>query len=478
VNWDEYSRLDATALAALIAGGEVSAVEVQATAVDSIRRLDPQLNAVVSGPWDAPMEYDATGAFGGVPFLLKDLICHAAGSPMFMGSRLTGRMGVTVDHDSYLMARFRRAGLAAVGKTNTPEFGFNSTTEPLTKGPTRNPWSLDRSVGGSSGGSAALVASRCVPIAHGNDGGGSVRIPASYCGLVGLKPTRGLVPLGPDNEDGLYGQIAEFALTRTVRDAALLLDQIAGPARGQRFRVPLLGGPSYVARLATTPAPLRIAVHEASWAGAPVAAAVAAAVDHVGTTLTALGHHVERATPTIDWDRFVDSQCVIEAAAIVEMVQDIEAATGNHPDSDHLEAATLRAYRYGLDLTAQDLNRAFATMRLISGEFGRFYESYDIIVTPTTNTTAVPLGVVDQNNATLTHEQWVSGLYDLATFTPLFNLTGCPAISLPLAIDEQGLPIGVQVAADQFADARLLALAATLEAALPWIDRIPPVASG
>ena len=475
MRWDEYTRLDATALTALVAAGDVTAAETQAIATDSIRRLDPQLNAVVGGPFDEPMNYDTMGAFSGVPFALKDLICQAAGSPMHMGSRFTGRKGVTVDHDSFLMARFRRAGLAVVAKTATPEFGFNSNTEPLTNGSTRNPWALDRSVGGSSGGSAALVASRCVPMAHGNDGGGSLRIPASYCGLVGLKPTRGLVPLGPDNEDGLYGQIAEFGLTRTVRDAARLLDQIAGPARGQRFRVPPLHGPSYVAHLSGPPAPLRIAIHTESWAGSPVAAAVGAAVDRVGTMLAAYGHHVDRATPAIDWDRFVDSQCVIEAAAIVEMVQDLEATTGAHPDAEHLEATTLRAYRYGLDLTAQDLNRAFATMRWISGAFGRFFESYDVIVTPTTNTTAIPLGVLDQNNAVMTHEEWLRGLYDLATFTPLFNLTGCPAISLPLAIDETGLPIGIQIGADQFEDGTLLALAAVLEAESPWIDRIPSI---
>jgi amidase len=476
--WDEYSRLDATALAALIAGGDVSAAEVQAVAVDSIRRLDPRLNAVVAGPWDEPIAYDSTGAFGGVPFALKDLICHAGGSPMFMGSRLTGPAGVTVGYDSDLMARFRRAGLAVIARTATPEFGFNSNTEPVTNGPTRNPWSLDRSVGGSSGGSAALVAARCVPMAHGNDGGGSVRIPASYCGLVGLKPTRGLVPLGPDNEDALYGQIAEFALTRTVRDAALLLDQVAGPVPGQRFRVPALGGPSYVERLAAPPAPLRVAVHVESWAGSPVDAAVATGVDHVGVTLADLGHHVERATPRFDWDRFVESQCVVEAAAIVEMVEAIEALTGNQPDPDHLEATTLRAYRYGLDLSAQDLNRALASMRLISAEFGRLYESYDVIVTPTMNTTAIPLGVLDQNNSTTTHQEWMRGLYDRGSFTPLFNVAGGPAISVPLGVDEEGLPIGVQLAADQFGDGTVLTLAATLEAASPWIDRLPPLAAG
>jgi amidase len=475
VELDDYSRCDATDLANLLARGEVSVGDIQAMAVASIRQLEPQLNAVVSGPWDDPMEYNASGLFGGVPFVLKDFICHAANSPMFMGSRLTGRTGVSVDYDSYLMKRFRRAGLAVIAKTSTPEFGFNSNTEPLTNGPTRNPWSRDRSVGGSSGGSAALVASRCLPMAHGNDGGGSVRIPASYCGLVGLKPTRGLIPLGPDNEDALYGQIAEFGLTRTVRDAALLLDQVAGPALGQRFRVPALGDPSYVELMTTRSPPLRVAVHVESWAGSPVDADVAAAVDRTAAQLVQLGHQVDYASPTFDWDRFIDSQCVIEAAAIVETVHAIEAATGNHPDPDHLEATTLRAYRYGLDLTAEDLNRALASMRAISTEFSRFHESYDIIVTPTTNTTAPPLGVLDANNATLAHEEWMRRLYDLGTFTPLFNLTGAPAVSLPLARDSQGLPIGVQLAADQFKDGTLLAVAASLEAVMPWIERVPPV---
>jgi amidase len=288
---EEYASLDATGVAELIKSGQVTADEVHKVAVEAIGKVQPEINARVAEPWEKPLEYDGSGPFAGVPFGLKDLICHAAGVPTKWGSRLTGEHGVVLDFDTELMARFRKAGLATTVLVSTPEMGYGGNTEPLVNGSTRNPWDLSRSVGGSSGGSAALVASGAVPVAHANDAGGSIRIPSSYNGTVGLKPGRGVVSLGPSFAEGVSGLASEFVVTRSVRDVAGILDQVAGWTPGERYRVQAPARP-YVDELDANPTGLRIAIHTSSWAGTAVDPDAVAAVESVARTLEGLGHHV------------------------------------------------------------------------------------------------------------------------------------------------------------------------------------------
>ncbi|MBB6378795.1 amidase [Pseudonocardia eucalypti] len=473
---DEYAAQDATGIAELIRSGEVSAAEVYEAARAALDAVAPRLNATAAEPFEKPLEHNADGPFGGVPFAVKDLVCHIAGVPTRMGSRLTGPDGLTFGYDTELMARFRAAGLATMVQTTSPEMGFNANTEPLIHGSTRNPWNPGHSAGGSSGGSAALVAAGAVPVAHANDGGGSIRIPAGYNGLVGLKPTRGRVSLAPDAQEALYGFACEFAVTRTVRDAAALLDQVAGWVPGEKYRLPEPPRP-FATEPERDPAALRIAVHTESWAGSEVDPDVAAAVDSVADTLADLGHRVERATPALDWAEFILANFRIWAGFLAESVHGVSQLSGLAPGPDTLEATVLAGYEYGRRLTAVDMGEALAIANRTSRELGRFHQEYDVLLTPTANTPAPPLGVLDAN-ADLDHEAWTRKLFDIVTFTPLFNLTGAPALSLPLGVSSTGLPIGVQLAGDLCSEGMLLALGGQLERAVPWAGRRPGVWAG
>ena len=471
---EESTAHDGCGLAALIRSGEVGADEVRDAALTAIARVQPELNAVAGEPFPAGLASSQDGPLAGVPFGLKDLVCHAAGVPTWMGSRLTGPEGVVHEHDTELMARFRRAGLVTVTRTTTPEMGFNANTEARVYGSTRNPYDLSRSAGGSSGGSGALVAAGGVPIAHANDGGGSIRIPAAYNGLVGLKPTRGLVTTAPDMQEGLYGGLAEFVVTRSVRDTAAVLDAVAGWAPGDKFRPPAPARP-YADELAEDPRPLRIAVHAESWATTAVDPEVTAAVDRVATTLEELGHHVEKATPVFDWDAFMLAHYRTWGGFVAESVHAVSAMTGLAPGPDTLEASVLAGYEYGRSLTVIDMAAASAIINTVSRTLGHFFSGYDVLLTPTTNTPALPLGYLDADDPQLGHEEWTRRIFDVVSFTPLFNVTGSPAVSLPLAVSSTGLPIGIQVAADHCGEATLLALAGQLERATPWSDRRPVV---
>jgi amidase len=470
---DEYTAHDATGLAELIKAGKVKAAEVHAAAVEALRAVLPQLGAGASEPFDAPLEHDASGTFGGVPFALKDLVCHAADVPTRMGSRLTGSQGLTFPYDTELMSRFRKAGLATTILSTSPEMGYNANTEPLIHGSTRNPWDVTRSAGGSSGGSSALVAAGAVPVAHANDGGGSIRIPAACNGLVGLKPTRGRVPIGPDYQEALSGFAVEFAVTRTVRDAAALLDEVAGWAPGDKYRLQAPERP-YAHEAGQDPAPLRIAVHTASWAGTDVDPEVVTAVEGVAGVLEGLGHQIERDTPEFDWAEFMLAHYRVWGGFVAESVHAVSAMSGLAPSSDTLEATVLAGYEYGRALTVIEMGEAFGIVNRISRMMGQFHQRYDVLLTPTMNTPPLPLGYLDAN-ADLDHEAWTRRIFDVVSFTPLFNLTGAPAISLPLATTAGGLPIGVQFAADLCGESTLLALAGQLERAMPWADRRPGV---
>ncbi|MEJ8632163.1 amidase [Streptomyces sp. MS2.AVA.5] len=470
----EYAMQDAVGLAELVRSGNVSAAEVCAAAAEAIETVNPQLNAVVAGPWIEPLSCSANGPFAGVPFALKDLLCHAAGVPSRLGSRLTGGTGVTFPHDTELVARFRKAGLSVIALTSTPEMGYNANTEPVTNGSTRNPWNVHRSAGGSSGGSTALVAAGAIPMAHANDGGGSIRVPAAYNGLVGLKPTRGLVSLAPDYQEALYGFASEFAVTRSVRDCAALLDEVAGWVPGEKYR--LQAPPRrYSQEIDRNPAPLRIAVHTDSWAGTEVDPEIALAVNHVARELEGLGHHVECETPVFDWEEFMLAHFRIWAGYVAESVHAISSFSGRAPSRETLEPTVMAGYEYGRALTAIEMGEAFSIVNKISRELGAFHTRYDVLLTPTTNTPPLPLGFLNAGDQSLTHEQWVRRIFDVVSFTPLFNLSGAPAITLPLSTTADGLPIGVQLSADLCGESTLLALAGQLERALPWNQRRPQI---
>lgn len=472
MNIDEYAALDATALAAVIASGDVTADEVAELATKATTSVNRELNAVAEGPFDQPLEYAADGRFAGVPFAIKDLVCHAAGVPTRMGTRLLGD-GIVPPEDTHLMERFRAAGLATLAVTTTPELGFNGNSEALAYGSTRNPWNTAHSAGGSSGGSAALVAAGAIPMAHANDGGGSIRIPAACNGLVGLKPGRGRVPVGPDAGDALYGMGAEFAVTRTVRDTAALLDEVAVSYPGDPFVIAPPARP-WIQEVGADPGRLRIAVHTESWSGSHVDPEVAQAVDAAAKILEAAGHHVERGTPNIEWEQVLGANHVLWSSFLAESVAGIEAMTGTTASPENLERTTWACVEYGRTVSAVELGKALAAVNTITREVGRFFTGYDLLLTPTMNTTAPLLGHLDAN-ADLSSLEWTTWIFDNCSFTPLFNQTGTPAISLPLAQSTQGLPIGVQLAGPACSEALLLRVAAQLEAAMPWADRRPAI---
>ena len=473
---EEYAEYDATGLAELIRDKEVSVAEVHEAARAAIEAVDKTLNAVVSGPWEAPLDYDTAGGFAGIPFALKDFATHAAGVPTRFGSRLAGE-GVVFPHDTELMTRFRAAGLATVASTTTPEFAFNGNTEPVTQGSTRNPWDTTRSAGGSSGGSAVLVAARALPIAHATDGGGSIRIPASANGLVGLKPSRGRIPVGPDASEPLSGLGAEFGLTRSVRDCAALLDAVSGPAPGDKYIIRDPARP-YREEVGRNPGRLRIAIQTESWSGGPVDAEISGVVNAVGTVLEGMGHHVSPASPVFDWGQFVNANLPVWSVSLAEGIDALAAAFGTAPGPGNLEATTLACAEYGRLVTGTQLGGALAVFNQVSRAVGTFFTGYDLLLTPTLSQPPQPLGELDADDASLSPREWMHKLLGVCSFTPLFNVTGGPAISLPLGWTRSGLPIGVQLAAPMCDEGTLIAVASQLETALPWADRVPGVNAG
>ena len=368
MNLSDYIEYDAIGLAQLISSGQVSTHEVQQVARQAIEAVNPALNALVGELFDEPLPYAANGPFAGVPFAIKDLVLHAQGVPTRLGSRLAGQ-GVAFPYDTDLMTRFKQAGLATLGRTSCPEFGFNASTEPLSNGPTRNPWDTSRSSGGSSGGSAALVAARALPVAHASDGGGSIRHPSAWCGLVGLKPTRGRTPVGPDYDERLSGLAIEFAVTRTLRDAAALLDAVNGPGTGDKYEIASPARP-YAEEVGTPPGHLRIALTTRAWSGVPVEKEHVQAVETVGRELISLGHRVEEASPPLDWEAFVASQLPIWTASLADSAVGLAAVLGVELGPDVLEAVTLSSVEIGHRTTALDLYAAQRTSNFINRSVG------------------------------------------------------------------------------------------------------------
>jgi amidase len=472
----EYAKHDATGLAGLISTGQASAEDVRQAALRAVEAVNPELNALVGEPFDEPLSYSTDGPFAGVPFLIKDLVLHAEGVPTRAGSRMTGD-GIPFPYDTDLMSRFRQAGLATLGRTTTPEFGFNASTESVLTGPTRNPWDPSRSAGGSSGGSGAMVAARAVPVAHANDGGGSIRIPAAVNGLVGLKPTRGRVPLGPDFGEALAGMAIEFAVTRTVRDCAALLDAVHGAGIGDKYSAAPPVRP-FAEEVGAPPGNLKVAFTTEAWSGAPVDPECARAVEELAALLEELGHDVTEAAPDVDVATFDRANTRVWFAFLAASVATFAQLTGNQESPDNLEATTLACSEAGRKLTALDMMEADALQNQVTRAVGRWFVDHDVLLTPTLAHATFPLGLLDADDPSLDAKGWYDKIFLHAPFTALFNMTGQPAMNVPAMATADGGPVGIQLVARFGDEATLLRLAAQLEEAHPWADRKPAVYAG
>ncbi|MBL8190532.1 MAG: amidase [Acidobacteria bacterium] len=471
---NELSRMDATAQADLVKRKEITALELVDATIERIEQVNPRLNAVVTSMYDlaraAASSNIPQGAFAGVPFLLKDLQAAYEGVPMTSASKFL--QDFKPNGDSELVKRYKRAGLIVVGKTNTPEFGIFPTTEPKLFGPTRNPWDVTRTPGGSSGGSAAAVAAGIVPMAHANDGGGSIRIPAACCGIFGLKPTRGRNPLGPHFGDIFSGLVAEHAVTRSVRDSAALLDATAGYDPGDPYIAPLPARP-FVQEVGADPGRLRIAVSTTPANGATVHPDCVAAVHDAAKLCEELGHIVTEAAPQLNGEMIGKAFMTIWAAGNAWTAESLSFAVGRKPTEEEFEPATWALIQMGRRRSAADYLLAVQTLQIFSRRVAQFMESYDVLLSPTVAEPPLPLGSFESPPDNPMAGMRRSGLF--APFTGLFNATGQPAMSVPLFWNSDGLPIGVHFAARYGDEATLFRLAAQLEIARPWADRHPPV---
>ena len=477
---DPTAFLDATALADLVRRGEVTAVELVEAAIERIERLNPALNAVITRMDDqARAAAAAHGAankaapFAGVPFLLKDLIAEYAGVAIAEGSRfLHGRCVST--HDSELVVRLKRAGAVIAGKTNTPEFGLLPTTEPALYGPTRNPWDTQRTTGGSSGGSAAAVAAGIVPMAHANDGGGSIRIPASCCGLFGLKPTRARNPMGPGYGDAGSGLAVEHAVTRSVRDSAALLDATSGPAPGDPYFAPPKERP-FVEEVGRDPGQLRIAVSTRALTGAKIHPECQTAVEATAKLCEDLGHIVEWTEPCFDETRYLKAFAAIWTAFASWAIRDWADRYQLTPSEDQFEPNTWRMYQSGGRRSAVAYLRMIQDIQGVARQIAEFFETYDLTLTPTIARPPAPLGYFSWDSGK--RDEFLEHIGEYSGFTSIANSTGQPAMSVPLHWTADNLPVGLHFMARFGAEDTLFRLAGQLEQARPWSRRRPTIAS-
>jgi amidase len=456
---DDLAWLDATAQQQLLEGGEVSARELVEAAIGRLERLNPGLNAVIH------TQFDAALARPGIPMLLKDALATEAGQPYHCGLRAAKASGHRASNDSWLVSRYKGSGFTVLGRTNTPELAGSVTTEPLAYGPTRNPWDRDRTPGGSSGGSAAAVAAGIVAVAHGNDMGGSIRIPAAHCGLVGLKPSRARTSLAPDFGE-FWGPLThQHVLTRTVRDSALLLDLTAGPAPGDPYSAPPPPR-SWLAEVEAEPPRLRIGFRSMLPDGSRPFRAVTEAVESAADLLGELGHSVgEQRLQALDSPSFSEGTTVVFGASIVRDIARWSDILGRDITSE-LEPSTAAVVRHGWGLTAREWLEAVEALQSWSREMARVWEQVDVLLLPVTAEPARVLGETPPRD---------TGRF--IAFTVPFNVTGEPAISLPLHRSPEGLPVGVQLVAPMGREDRLFQLAGQLERARPWAHLRPPAPS-
>lgn len=477
-NLEEFASLDGLAQAALVERKEVRPIELVDAAIERIERLNPTINAVIYPLFDearALAKDEARlprGPFRGVPYLIKDLVAFYAGAPLTSGSAFM--RDYRPDFDSVIISRLKSAGLVIVGKTNTPELGLLPTTEPRLHGATRNPWDLDRTAGGSSGGSAAAVAARMVPMAHANDGGGSIRMPASCCGVFGLKPTRGRISLGPAVGDAMGGLVVEHAVTLSVRDSAALLDATAGPSLGDPYWATPPARP-FLHEVGCDPGKLRIALSKSSVIGTPVHPDCITAVEDAAKLCRDLGHEVMEDAPPLNGEFLMQMFMAVWAAGAAASINSAAAHRGKAPDESQFEPSTWTLYQIGQSVSASDYLRALDGLQAISRGVARFMERYDAWLTPVLGSPPAPLGWFSAPPLDALEAQQRTATF--AAFTPLLNVTGQPGMSVPLYWNGEGLPVGAHFAGRYGDEAMLFRLASQLEAARPWAGRVPPAAA-
>jgi amidase len=501
MGFPEYGAHDATGLAELVRDGKVSAAELVEEAISRIERTNPSLNAVVTPMFDEARRVAGgalpAGPFAGVPFLLKDLNAACAGVRLTQGSRYFA--GVIADHDSTLVQRYREAGLVFVGKTNAPELGLIPVTEPELFGPTRNPWNPQRTPGGSSGGSAAAVAAGLVPAAHGGDGGGSLRIPASCCGIFALKPTRARTAVGPDQSEYWGGFAVEHVVSRSVRDSAGLLDATAAFDPDASFAAPAAAAP-FSAALTGAARPLRVALSLVPAFPAEVHPDCVAAAEDSARLLAELGHEIEHVELVsalgLDREAMARDFFTMVCTEVAAFIATAERWVGRPPRRRDFERDTWLCGMIGRRLSAVKVHLARARLLEVARKVSRFFATRDVLLSPTLAQPPLPIGalrprgvedVIQAVVATFNLgflldlpgviDKTVRQVFSFIPYTPLANFTGQPSMSVPLWWNAEGLPIGTMFTARFGDEATLFRLAAQLEAARPWARRRPPLSA-
>jgi amidase len=493
--FSDYDKYDGLGLAELVRKKEVKPSELVEEAINRIERLNPQLNAVIYKMYElARKAADGDlpdGPFKGVPFLMKDILMAYAGVPLTMGSRFF--KDFVPDHDSELVKRFKAAGIIVVGKTNTPEFGLVPITEPELFGPTNNPWDLSRTPGGSSGGSAAAVATHMVPLAHASDGGGSIRMPASCCGIFGLKPTRGRNPIGPDFGEAWRGLVCDHVLTRSVRDSAAMLDATAGPDIGAPYYAVPPTRP-FLSEVSTDPGKLRIAFTSQPFLGGIVDKDCVKGLEATAKLCKDLGHEVSEAAPQIDGKAFAKAFLTIVCIETRATIEEGEVLLNRKASFKDFEPSTWVLGLLGRQCRAPELSKSLDLAQLTARQIGEFFRTYDVLLTPTLAMPPVATGELQPKGVRAVAMKLLGSLnagglinklsgidvsaqhvFGFMPYTPLFNVTGQPAMSVPLYWNNDGLPIGMQFVGRYGAEATLLRLAGQLEKAQPWSARVPPI---
>ena len=470
----DYSEYDGLGLAELVAKRAVTPLELVEAAIERTERHNPTLNAVVYKAYDDARARAVAdlpdGTFRGVPFLIKDLGMPVAGWPRSHGSRFA--RNVVDAEDGGLTGRYRQAGVVPFGKTNTPEYGITGTTESAQLGPCRNPWNPGHIAGGSSGGAASAVAAGIVPMAHASDGLGSIRIPAACCGLVGLKVTRDRNPNLPDGFDYALGNVVDHVVTRTVRDSAAMLDATGYPEPGSPYPPPPKAR-SYLEEVAASPGKLRIAWSSETPSGRPIEPEIQAALERTAALLKGLGHEVIEKGLGIDYRALFASRGPAAAANFAAGMARLIELVGHEPEPDELEPLTWASLKAGRRQTGADVMRSLQETRMLNRQTLAFFEDVDVYLTPVLGTPVPEIGFIDPVNLEPREVNRRQGR--AFPFTPPFNFSGQPSLSLPLDVDANGLPIGMMFTARYADEATLFRLAGQLEKEAPWKDRRPQV---
>jgi amidase len=476
MNLEKYCQYDGLGLAELIAKKEQTPKDLAELALHAVEQLDPQLNAVIEVFNDRVEGLDedslADGTFKGVPFFLKDLGAAEKGRTQESGSRLL--KGFVAAEDSNATIKFRDSGLNIMGRTTCPEFGYTLTTESILTGKTRSPWNTERIAGGSSGGSAAIVAAGIVPMAHANDGGGSIRIPASCCGLVGLKASRGRISNGPHDNDITFFLASEGFVTRTVRDTAAMLDATHGPFPGEAFEIVRPERP-YLSEVGAPTGKLRVALATQPWGPSIMDPEVETALESTARLCEHLGHEVTDASPSIDFHKFFQYFNDLWIMGVAPFLKAAAQVMNREISEQTVEAILLSSYKHSQGRAAEDFIAILYNLNEVSRQLGAFYQDYDLLLTPTLTIVPPHLGEYDLDHPEMNVFDFLEKAWSAVPYTPLNNYTGTPAISLPLCESRDGLPIGMHFMAPFGREDLLIRFASALEQETPWKDRLPKV---